>query len=124
MQSRATELEYELELAAAGLKAERDSRYRTARQQDLRGLLADPNQPGYVRGWITQELNRLARIQQAQQFGRSGPGGSARYLRGVPGLDVGHMLGKHDQHHPSHFRLEDARFNRARPGLSRRIGLF
>lgn len=124
MQPRLAQLEYELEAAAEGLEAEHDSRYRAARQQYLRQLLGDPNQPRHVRGWIRQELNRLARIQHAQQSSRRGPGGSARYLRGVPGLDVGHMLGKHDQHHPSHFRLEDARFNRARPGLSRRVGLF
>ena len=126
MQPRSTDPGFNLELEAAadGLEAEHGSAYRAARQQYLRQLLADPNQPGYVRGWIRQELNRLQRIQQAQQLGYRAPGGSARYLRGVPGLDVGHKLGRHDQHHPALFRLEDARFNRARPGLSRRLGLF
>ena len=98
--------------------------YQAALQQYLRQLLSDPNQPQHVRGWISQELNRLGRIQKAQRQGRRAPGGSGRHLRGVPGLDVGHKLGRHDQHHPKNFRLEDARFNRARPGLSRRLGLF
>lgn len=124
MQPPRTRLEQELEAAGFGLEAEHGSAYRTARQQYLRQLLADPNQPRHVRGWISQELNRLARVEQAQQQGRRAPGGSARHLRGVPGLDVGHKLGKHDQHDPKNFRLEDARFNRARPGLSRRVGTF
>lgn len=118
------ELEQELEAAGFGLEAEHGSAYRTARQQYLRQLLTDPNQPRHVRGWITQELNRLAQVDKAQQQGRRGPGGSVRNLRGVPGLDVGHKLGKHDQHDPKNFRLEDARFNRARPGLARRVGVF
>ena len=116
--------EAELSTAANELEAEHDSAYRTARQQYLRQLLADPQQPRHVRGWIQQELNRLAAAQRAEQAGLRGPGGSARNLRGIPGMDVGHKLGKHDQHHPQNFRLEDARFNRARPGLSRRLGLF
>ncbi|HKP01841.1 MAG TPA: hypothetical protein VJU77_00635 [Chthoniobacterales bacterium] len=118
------QLEHELEAAAFGLEAEHGSAYRTARQQYLRQLLTDPNQPRHVLGWVTQELNRLAQVERAQQQGRRGPGGSARNLRGVPGLDVGHKLGKHDQHDPRNFRLEDARFNRARPGLARRVGVF
>src|SRR5262245_19376346 len=101
MQPERGQLEYELEVAAASLEAEHDSKYRTSRQQYLRQLLADPNQPRHVRGWVRQELNRLNRIQRAQQGGWRGPGGSRRYLRGVPGLDVGHKLGRHDQHHPS-----------------------
>src|SRR5262249_32474530 len=124
MQLRLAELEYELEAAAEGLEAEHDSKYRAARQKYLHQLAQDLNQPRHVRGWIKQEQDRLKRIERAQKMGRRGPGGSARYLRGVPGLDVGHKLGKHNQHHPANFRLEDARFNRARPGLSRRVGLF
>src|SRR5262249_55963760 len=124
MQLRLAELEYELEAAAEGLEAEHDSKYRAARQKYLDQLAQDLNQPRHVRGWIKQEQDRLKRIERAQKMGRRGPGGSARYLRGVPGLDVGHKLGKHYQHHPSNFRLEDARFNRAGPGLSRRVGLF
>jgi hypothetical protein len=138
------ELDRQLEAAAYGLEAEHDSAYRAARQQYLRQLLSDPNQPKHVKGWIRQELNRLQRIEFAQQSGyravgssainihklakagmrNLGPGGSARDLRGIPGLDVGHKLGLHNQHHPANFRLEDARFNRARPGISRRLGLF
>jgi hypothetical protein len=119
-----SEFEQELEAAGFGLEAEHGSAYRTARQQYLRQLLADPNQPRHVLGWIKQELNRLTRVEQARQQGRRPPGGSARNLRGVPGLDVGHKLGKHDQHDPKNFRLEDASFNRARPGLARRVGVF
>ena len=124
----------ELDAAAFEFEQEHDHRYRVARQQYLRQLLSDPRQPRHVRGWVQQELNRLERIERAQQQGltryaRGGvgqflPGGSARYLRGIPGMDVGHKLGKHDQHDPRNFRLEDARFNRARPGISRRLGLF
>jgi hypothetical protein len=124
MQLGLAELEYELEAAAEGLEAEHDSKYRAARQAYLKQLQDDLNQPRHVRGWIRQERKRLERIERAQQIGRRGPGGSKRYLRGVPGLDVGHKLGKHNQPDPANFRLEDARFNRARPGLSRRVGLF
>lgn len=133
----------ELDAAAFEFEQEHDHRYRVARQQYLRQLL-HPSQPRHIRGWIQQELNRLARIERGQQQGltryvRGGtgpflPGGSVRYLRGVPGTDVGHMLGRHDgakkpnggtwQHDPRNFRLEDPRFNRARPGISRRLGLF
>jgi len=124
----------ELDAAAFELEQEHDHQYRVARQQYLRRLLRDSTQPRHVKGWVQQELNRLARIERAQQQGlsryvrgRTGPflpGGSARDLRGIPGMDVGHKLGKHDQHDPRNFRLEDARFNRARPGISRRLGLF
>lgn len=124
MQPAFAELEHELEAASFEIEAEHDSAYRTARQQYLRQLLTDDRQPQHVRGWIQQELNRLAQVQRAEQAGQRAPGGSARHLRGVPGLDVGHKLGKHNQHDPRNFRLEDARFNRARPGLSRGLGLF
>jgi hypothetical protein len=102
--NRQREFESELAAAASELDQEHDSRYRAARQQYLQGLLADPNQPRYVHGWIRHQLRRLAL-------------GQARQVRGVPGLDVGHMLGKHNQHDPANFRLEHASTNRARPGL-------
>lgn len=114
----------QLEQAAFELDAEHDSRYRSARQHYLRQLLFDLNQPKHVRGWIKQELNRLEQAERARQLGKKPPGGSSRNLRGVPGLDVGHKLGLHNQHSPANFRLEDAKFNRARPGISRRLGLF
>ena len=90
-------LEQELEAAGFELEpeAEHDSRYRAARQEYLRQLLTDPQQPRYVQGWIRHQLHRLARVERAQQQGRRPPGGSARHLRGIPGMDVGHKLGKH-----------------------------
>jgi hypothetical protein len=84
--------------------------YQVARQAYLAQLANDPNQPAHVRGWIQNQLR-----QQAQRGGN---------LHGVPGMDVGHALGKHGQHHPANFRLEWARDNRRRPSLSRRAGTF
>ena len=86
--------------------------YQRQRQIFLRKLLNDPNQPQYVRGWIQQELNRLRRGS-----------GVSRLLKGVPGKDVGHGLGKAGQHDHRHFRLEDPRSNRARPAVARRLKL-
>lgn len=95
--------------------------YQTARQRFLRSLIEDPNQPGYVRGWVRQELNRLASTARARQEGRQPPGGSIRNLYGVPGFDVGHRVpGLHD---PANFRVEHASTNRARPGIARRLGI-
>ena len=127
-------LESELEAAAFEVEEEHDHRYRVARQQYLQTLEKDESQPRHVRGWARQERIRMARIERAQQqglgryvrgaIGRFLPGGSTRYWRGVPGMDVGHKLGKHNQHDPKNFRLENASLNRARPGISRRLGLF
>lgn len=106
-------------------------KYQKARQEFLRGLVDDPNQPGYVRGWIKQELNRLERIEHAKSEGHvyvdsggdlyQGPGGNKHYLRGIPGLDVGHIYPDIDL--PENFRLEHASANRARPGIARRLGI-
>jgi hypothetical protein len=92
--------------------------YQKARQAYLRGLLQDPNQPRFVKGWVRQEMRRL------QQLNRFRPKGKRRFrhLRGIPGFDVGHRLP--GVHNPANFRLEHASTNRARPGISRRIGLF
>jgi hypothetical protein len=95
--------------------------YTTARQTFLRGLLDDLNQPGYIKGWIRQELNRLDRVSQARQTGQRLPGGSKRRLRGVPGFDVGHRVP--GLHNPANFRVEHASTNRARPSIARRIGV-
>lgn len=96
-------------------------RYQAARQTFLRALLNDPTQPGYIRGWIRQELNRLKRVSQARKTGQRSPGGNKRRVRGVPGFDVGHQVpGLHD---PANFRVEHASTNRARPGIARRIGI-
>ena len=124
MDPSSANLRRDLEAAAAEIEAEHGSAYRAARQKYLSQLANDRDQPRHVRGWIRQEENRRQRVLLARRLGQRPPGGSARDLRGVPGLDVGHKLGKHNQHDPANFRLEDARFNRARPGLSRRVGLF
>jgi hypothetical protein len=107
------------------------SRYQAARQQFLRSLVDDPNQPKYVRGWIKQELNRLERISQAPNLPKGQtpgpdhhgpPGGNKRHLRGIPGLDVGHRFPDIDL--PENFRLEDAWINRGRPARARKLGLW
>jgi|GEM_PF-1584260 len=96
-------------------------RYQKARQAFLTNLVDDENQPSYVRGWIKQELNRIERTKQAEMTGDRPPGGNKRHLRGVPGLDVGHVYPDIDL--PENFRLEEAAMNRARPGIARRLGL-
>lgn len=97
------------------------SRYRAARQEFLRSLADDPNQPRYVRGWIKQEMNRLDRIKVANQKGIRPPGGNQRHIYGVPGYDVGHLFPDIDL--PWNFRLENASTNRARPGIAKRLGI-
>jgi len=97
------------------------SRYQTARQQFLRSLLDDPQQPRPVRGWITQELHRLEQVKATREAGTRPPGGNQRHVRGIPGLDVGHRYPDIDL--PENFRLEEAAMNRARPGIARRLGL-
>lgn len=109
-------------LAPAG-ESEHGSDYQRARQQYLRTLAADLNQPRHVRGWAMQEDNRLQRIAAARAAGRGAPGGDPYRYKGMPGYDVGHKLGKHGQHQPANFRLEWARDNRARPGYARRLGV-
>lgn len=111
------------EQAAYGAELDHGSDYQRARQQYLRTLAADPNQPRYVRGWATQEANRLARAASARSTGQRGPGGDPYRYKGVPGYDVGHKLGMHGQHAPANFRLEWARDNRARPGHARSLGV-
>lgn len=97
--------------------------YRRQRQIFLRSLLADPGQPRFVKGWIAQELRRLLNVQRALAFGYRPPGGSRYLLRGVPGFDTGH-LPQNRTNDWRLFRLENAATNRARPGISRRLGLF
>lgn len=97
------------------------SRYQTTRQQFLRGLIDDPQQPSHVRGWIKQELCRLEQINAAREAGTRPPGGNQRHVRGIPGLDVGHRYPDIDL--PENFRLEEAAMNRARPGIAKRLGL-
>jgi tetratricopeptide (TPR) repeat protein len=95
--------------------------YRKSRQQYLRGLVNDPNQPRYVRGWIAQQLNRLEQVKNARRLDNLPPGGNPRHVRGIPGLDVGHRFPDIDL--PENFRLEEAAMNRARPGIAKRLGL-
>jgi hypothetical protein len=109
--------------AAADLEGGHGSEYQRARQQYLRTLAADTKQPSHVRGWATQEANRLARISAARTAGRRPPGGDPYRYKGVPGYDVGHRPGFHLVDKPSSFRLEWARDNRARPGYARRLGV-
>lgn len=97
------------------------AKYRAERQKFLRGLLNDLNQPAFVRGWVQNQLKRLERIQRAQQSGRRAPGGNKRYLKGIPGFDVGHSNPLIDD--AATFRVENASTNRARPGLARRLKL-
>lgn len=92
--------------------------YQKARQVYLRGLLQDPNQPRFVKGWVRQELRRLQQLNRFRPANRR----RASRLRGVPGFDVGHRLP--GLHTPANFRLENAATNRARPGLARRVGVF
>ncbi len=102
---------------------EHGSDYQRSRQIYLRNLLRDSNQPAHVRGWIRQELNRLARGASARAAGRRGPGGDQARLRGVPSYDVGHQpgfAGRHDNWR--RFRLEFPSTNRSRPGIARRGG--
>jgi hypothetical protein len=112
-----------LDEAAADLEGGHGSEYQRARQQYLRTLAADTKQPSHVRGWATQEANRLARIATARAAGRRPPGGDPYRYKGVPGYDVGHRPGLHLVDKPSSFRLEWARDNRARPGYARRLGV-
>ena len=99
------------------------AQYRRQRQIFLRSLLADPDQPRFVKGWIVQELRRLQNVQRALAGGYRPPGGSRANLRGVPGYDTGH-LPQNRANDWRLFRLENAATNRARPGISRRLGLF
>lgn len=119
----AAELEMELGEAAADLEGGHGSEYQRARQQYLRTLAADTGQPRHVRGWATQEANRLDRIAAARIAGRRAPGGDPYRYKGIPGYDVGHKPGFHLVDKPSSFRLEWARDNRARPGYARRLGV-
>jgi hypothetical protein len=92
--------------------------YQKARQAYLRGLLQDPNQPRFVKGWVRQELRRLQQLNRHRQKGKR----RASRVRGVPGFDVGHRLP--GIHNAANFRLEHAATNRARPGIARRVGVF
>lgn len=96
-------------------------KYQKARQEYLRSLVNDPNQPKHVRGWVKQELNRIEAAKRANAAGLQPPGGSARNLRGIPGLDVGHRFPGLD--HPANFRLEDVWVNRHRPIVAKRLGI-
>jgi len=95
--------------------------YNKSRQTFLRSLVDNPDQPHYVRGWLRQELNRMDRIANARRLGSNPPGGNPYRLRGVPGLDVGHIIAGWD--HPSNFRLELTSMNRARPSIAKRLKL-
>jgi hypothetical protein len=108
----ATESQFEAESSGHGWA------YQKARQEFLRGLLQDPNQPRFIKGWVRQEMRRL---QQLAKGGSPGKRRTAR-LRGIPGFDVGHR--RPGIHQARNFRLENASTNRARPGIARRLGLF
>jgi len=97
-------------------------KYQKARQEYLRGLVNDPNQPRHVRGWIKQELNRIDAAKRAKAAGLQPPGRGSGNIRGIPGLDVGHRYPGLD--HAANFRLEDAWVNRHRPIVARKLGIF
>lgn len=96
-------------------------KYRSARQQFLKGLANDPKQPAFVRGWVKQEINRIEQVNRAKSEGRLTPGGNKRHIRGIPGMDVGHRIPDIDV--PDNFRLEEAAMNRSRPHIARRLGI-
>lgn len=108
-------------LARAGVREAESGghgwQYQKARQEYLRRLLQDPNQPRFVKGWIVQELRRLEQLNRSRSKGKR----RATRLRGVPGYDVGHRLP--GVHRAANFRLEHASTNRARPGIARRVGV-
>jgi hypothetical protein len=97
-------------------------KYQKARQAYLRSLVNDPNQPRHVRGWIKQELNRIEAAKRAKAAGLQPPGRASSYVRGIPGLDVGHRYPGLDL--PENFRLEDVWVNRHRPITAKRLGIF
>ena len=105
----------------AELDAEYERETTAARQSFLRAQADNPKQPRYVRGWVRQEINRIEQGKRAVAEGRQPPGGPARQIRGIPGLDVGHRFPDLDL--PENFRLEDRATNRRRPIIARRLGI-
>jgi TolA-binding protein len=98
--------------AAYTLATEQDgghgSKYQSARQQFLKQVANDPNQPRYIRGWLRQEIQLVEN-------------GRRTTLRNPKGMDVGHRFAGIDT--IINFRLEDASVNRARPHIARRLGI-
>lgn len=95
--------------------------YQKHQQQYLRSLVDDPNQPGYVRGWVRQELNRIDQVQKAKAAGCQPPGRTSKRIKGIPGLDVGHRFPGLDL--IENFRLEEASMNRRRYFVAKRLGI-
>lgn len=114
----------------AGDYEDYDSVYDRERQKFLRGLINNPDQPRFVRGWAQQEINRLQAIKRAKAGGQKGPqgqvgpGGDRKRLRTVPGLDVGHIDDirlRPRQHDAAGFRLENTAINKGRPSRVKRF---
>jgi hypothetical protein len=101
------------------------SLYKKAQQQHLRSLLNDPYQPGYVRGWVKQEINRIENRTTAIAEGRRPPGGGTkntwRRIRAIPGLDTGHRYPGLDL--PETFRQEERWMNRRRFIVAKKLGI-
>lgn len=96
--------------------------FREPRQQYLSCQHLNPDQPRFMRGWHKQEQRRLKNLQ-AQKTPHK------QYLRGVPGYDVGHPLGRvkgtkiplKSLNDPRTFRTEMATQNRRRPTTAKKL---
>jgi hypothetical protein len=77
-----------------------------------RASLNNPKLPKYVRGHFRQEVNRYRRKTGKKT-------GFPRYLKSVPGFDVGHNPMKRNSANPAHMRWETRRANRSRPGRAK-----
>jgi hypothetical protein len=128
-----------MECAAGELLAEMEHGpdYYRARQQYLH-LLGRPdpqNDPAFATLTPQQQAALLQQVQNLPAHARGflrnqwrQKGQQGQYMKGVPGMDVGHALGKHGQHSPANFRLETATDNRRRwvaaskvwPGVKKR----
>jgi hypothetical protein len=77
--------------------------YEMAKKAFMLQSLGDPNTPGYIKGWILQEING---------FSKRG------YLRNPPGFQVGHRVKGLDD--PKKFGWENADVNQFRGGKFKR----
>lgn len=77
--------------------------YEMAKKAFILKSLDDPNTPGYIKGWVHQEIN---------SFSKRG------YLRNPPGFQVGHRIKGLDD--PKYFGWENADMNQFRGGKFKR----
>lgn len=74
-----------------------------------RATLSNPKASRRIRGYFQQQVNRYrAKTGKTTGF--------PRYLKNVPGMDVGHHPTKRGSANPLHMRWEYANDNRSRPG--------